>query len=143
MILDSLLKLSDGQDLSQTTGDYYSSNVLNTGTTTGDIGAGEMLAVIIAVDVAFASSGSTATVKFSVIDEADTTLDSSSIEIVSTDTLVVTRLTKGKIIILPIPAGLVTQQYLGLRFDIAGETTSAGTVTAYIGPANFAQTWNV
>ncbi len=143
MILDSLLVLSSAIDLSQTTGDYYSGNVLNTNTTKGDIGAGEMLALIIIVDEAFTSSGSTATVKFSVIDEADTTLDSSSIEIVSTDALVVTRLTKGKIIILPIPAGVITQQYIGMRVDIAGETTTAGTVTAFIGPANLGQTWNV
>ncbi|KKK65294.1 hypothetical protein LCGC14_2975610, partial [marine sediment metagenome] len=113
MYVDSLLLLSDGQDLSQTTGDYYSTKVVNTGTTDGDIGAGEPLYLIICVDEAFTSSSSTATVKFSVIDEADTTLDSSSVEIVSTDDLVVTRLTLGKIIVLPVPAGLVTQQYLG------------------------------
>ncbi len=141
MILDSLLKLSDGQDFSQTTGDYYSSNVINSGVTR-DIGPGETLALFIAVDEAFTSSSSTATVKFSVIDEADTTLDSSSVEIVSTDDIIVTRLTLGKIIILPIPSGLLTQQYLGMRVDIGTDTTTAGTVTAYIGPATFAQTWN-
>ncbi len=141
MILDSLLKLSDGQDLSQTTGDYYSSNVLNTGTTTGDIGAGEQLYLIIAVDAAFTSAASTATVSFSVIDEADTTLDSSSVIIVSTGALIVTRLPKGKIVVLPVPPTLITQQYLGMRVDIATQTTTAGTVTAFfgIGP----QTWNV
>ena len=141
MILDSLLLLSNGQDFSQTTGDYYSSNVVNA-SVTRDIGPGEMLALFIAVDAAFTSSSSTATVKFSVIDEANTTLDSSSVEIVSTDTIIVTRLTLGKIIILPIPAGLITQQYIGMRVDIGTDTTTAGTVTAHIGPANFAQTWN-
>lgn len=141
MYVDSLLLLSDGQDLSQTTGDYYSTKVVNTGTTDGDIGAGEPLYLIICVDEAFTSSSSTATVKFSVIDEADTTLDSSSVEIVSTDDLVVTRLTLGKIIVLPVPAGLVTQQYLGMRVDIGTDTTTAGTVTAFFGTG--AQTWNV
>ena len=142
MILDSLLELDSGMDLSQTIGDYYSGNVINTGTTLGDLGAGEMLALFIAVDEAFTSSGSTATVKFSVIDEANDTLDGSSVEIVSTDDLVVTRLTLGKIIILPIPAGIITQQYIGMKVDIVNETTTAGTVTAHIGPANFGQTWN-
>ena len=141
MILDSLLLLSSAQDFSQTTGDYYSTNVINA-SVTRDIGPGEMLALIIVVDEAFTSSSSTATVIFSVIDEADTTLDSSSVEIVKTDTLVVTRLTLGKIIVIPIPAGLITQQYLGMRVDIGTDTTTAGTVTAFIGPANFAQTWN-
>ncbi len=142
MFLDSLTLLASAMDLSQSTGDFYSGSVLNTNTTKGDIGAGEMLALIIVVDEAFTSSGSTATVKFSVIDELDTTLNSGSIEIVSTDDIIVTRLTLGKIIILPIPAGIITQQYLGMRVDIDGETTTAGTVTAFIGPANFGQTWN-
>ena len=141
MILDSLLKLSDSQDFSQTTGDYYSTNVVNA-SVTRDIGPGEMLALIIVVDAAFTSSSSDATVIFSLIDEADTTLDSSSVEIVKTDLLVVTRLTLGKIIILPIPAGLITQQYLGMRVDIGTDTTTAGTVSAFIAPANFGQTWN-
>ncbi|KKK95205.1 hypothetical protein LCGC14_2675150 [marine sediment metagenome] len=141
MILDSLLLLSSAQDFSQTTGDYYSTNVINA-SVTRDIGPGEQLALIVVVDEAFTSSSSTATVIFSVIDEADTTLDSSSVEIVKTDTLVVTRLTLGKIIVIPIPAGLITQQYLGMRVDIGTDTTTAGTVTAFIGPANFAQTWN-
>ncbi len=141
MYLDSLLKLSDAQDFSQTTGDYYSTNVINANVTR-DIGPGEQLALVIVVDEAFTSSSSTATVIFSVIDEADTTLDSSSVEIVKTDTLVVTRLTLGKIIILPIPSGLITQQYLGMRVDIGTDTTTAGTVTAFVGPANFGQTWN-
>jgi hypothetical protein len=143
MILDSLLKLSDGQDCSQGTGNIYSENVLNTGTTTGDIAAGEQLVAIIVIDEAFTSSGSTATVQFHVIDELNTTLDDQSVIIVETRAIVVTVLTLGKIIILPIPVGLVTQQYLGLRYTIGGETTATGTVTAYIGPANFAQTWNV
>ena len=142
MILDSLLKLSDGQDFSQTTGDYYSTNVINTSTTTGDIGAGEQLYLIIVIDEAFTSAGSTATVKFSLIDEADTTLDSSSVEIVSTDALIVTGLTLGRQpIVLPVPAGLITQQYLGMRVDIAAQTTTAGTVTAFLGIGP--QTWNV
>ena len=141
MILDSLLKLSDAQDFSQSTGDFYSTNVINA-SVTRDIGPGETLALFVMVDAAFTSSSSTATVKFSVIDEADTTLDSSSVEIVSSDTLVVTRLTLGKIIIIPIPSGLITQQYLGMRVDIGTDTTTAGTVTAFIGPATFAQTWN-
>jgi hypothetical protein len=141
MYLDSLLLLSSGQDFSQTTGDYYSTNVVNTGTTTGDLGAGEPLYLIICVDEAFTSSSSTATVKFSVIDEADNTLDSSSVEIVSTDAIIVTTLTLGKIIVLPIPVGLITQQYIGMRVDIGTDTTTAGTVTAFIGTG--AQTWNV
>ncbi len=142
MILDSLLKLSNTQTFSETTGNYYSDNVVDTSTVLGDIGAGETLALFIVVEVAFTSSSSTATVKFSVIDDANNGIDSSSVEIVSTGELIVTRLTIGKIIILPIPAGAITQQFLGMRVDIGTDTTDAGTVSAFIGPANFGQTWN-
>lgn len=140
MIIDSLLLLSDAQDLSQSTGDYYSTNVINTSTTLGDIGAGEPIYLICVVDEAFTSGGS-ATVKISLIDEADTTLDSSSVEIVSTDTIAYTSLTLGKVIVLPVPFGLVTQQYIGVRYDIGTATTTAGTITAFIGVGP--QTWNV
>jgi len=142
MILDSLLRLSDGQDLSQAAGSYYSASVLNTATANYDIGAGEALAAIICVDEAFTSGGS-ATVVFAVIDEADTTLDSDSIVIVETAAIAIASLTLGKIIIIPIPVGLVTQQYLGLKYTIGTATTTAGTVTAFIAPVTFAQTWGV
>ena len=141
MLIDSLLVLMDGEDLSVGIGQVYSSNVINTSTVVGDFGAGEPLYLIICVDEAFTSSGSTATVKFSLVDSASTTIDSGSVEIVSTDTLVVTRLPLGKIIVLPVPAGLITQQYLGVRVDIGVDTTDTGKVTAFIGTG--AQTWNV
>ncbi len=131
MYVDSLLLFSDGQDLSQSTGDFYSTKVLNLGSTK-DPGGGKVMYLVIVVDEAFTSSSSTATVKFSLIDEADTTLDSSSVEIVSSDTLIVTRLTLGKAIVIPIPFGLITQQYIGVRYDIGTDTTTAGTVTAFL-----------
>ena len=138
MFVDDMLVLSDGQDLAQTAGDYYSTNVLNTGSLIADIGAGNPLYLICCVDEAFV--GASGTVKISLIDEADTTLDSGSVEIVSTDTIAITRLTLGKIIVLPIPTGLITQQYLGVRYDIGTTTQTAGTITAFIGIG--AQTWN-
>lgn len=131
MYVDKQCLLMDAQDLGQVAGDYYSSYAYNLGSVVGDIGSGNPLYVVICVDEAFASAGS-ATVKFSVIDEADTTLDSSSVEIVSTDTIAYTTLTAGKVIAIPIPAGLITQQYLGLRVDIGTATTTAGTVTAFV-----------
>jgi len=141
MILDSLLRLSDSEDISQAAGTKYSTSVLNTSTTTGDLGAGEQLYAIFVIDAAVTSANSTATVKFEIIDEADTTLDVSSVVICSTAALIVTRLTVGKIIVLPIPYGLITQQYIGAKYTIGTETTTAGTVSAFIGVGP--QTWNV
>ncbi len=132
MYVDSLTLFSDGQDLSQSTGDFYSSNSIDMGSTL-DPGAGETVNLIICVDEAFTSSSSTATVKFSLVDEEDATIDSGSVEIVSTDTIIVTTLTLGKVLVIPIPAGLITQQFLGVRYDIGTDTTTAGTVTAFLG----------
>ena len=141
MILDSLLRLSDSEDISQAAGTKYSTSVLNTSTVLGDFGAGEQLYAIFCIDAAVTSANSTATVTFNILDELDTTLDSSSVVIASTGALIVTRLTLGKIIVLPVPAGLITQQYIGASYVIGTETTTAGTVSAWIGVGP--QTWNV
>ncbi len=139
MILDKLLEFSDGQDLSQAQGSFYSTNAINLSTTTGDPGAGNPLAVVIAVDEAFTSAGS-ATVVFAVIDEADATLDGSSVVIVQTAAYAIASLTEGKIIVILIPAGLITQQFLGLKYTIGTATTTAGTVTAHLAMPGGAQT---
>ena len=130
MYVDKQCLLADGMDCSQVAGDYYADYCYNIGAT-DDIGRGQPLYVVICCDTAFTSGGS-ATVKFSIVDEADTTIDSSSVEIVSTDTLAYTRLTEGKVIVIPVPANLITQQYIGLRVDIGTATTTAGTITAFI-----------
>lgn len=132
MILDFQLQVSSAQDLSQSASDYYSTKVVNMSHVLGDPGSGEPFYLIIVVDEAFASSGS-ATVQFAVIDEADTTLDGSSVIIVQTRAIAYATLTLGKIIVLPIPAGIITQQYIGMRVDIGTATTTAGTVTATFG----------
>lgn len=129
-MLDKETLLSDSQDLSQTAGSYYSTYAYNLGST-DDPGSGKPIGVMICVDEAFTSSGS-ATVQFCVIDESDTTLDSSSVIIVQTDDIAYTTLTEGKTIFLPFPSGLITQQYVGMRYDIGTATTTAGTVSAYI-----------
>ena len=129
MILDFQLQVSSAQDLSQTASDYYSTKVVNMSHILGDPGGGEPFYLIINVVEAFTSAGS-ATVQFAVIDEANTTLDGSSVIIVQTRAIAIATLTAGKIIVIPIPAGIITQQYLGVRYDIGTATTTAGTVDA-------------
>jgi len=130
MYVDKQCLLSDGQDLSQTTGSYYSTYAYNLASTY-DVGMGRPIAVVICVDEAFTSGGS-ATVTFTVIDEEDSTLDGSSVEIVSTRAIAIATLTLGKVIVLPIPAGIITQQYIGMKYTIGTATTTAGTVTAFL-----------
>jgi len=130
MYVDNNLLFSDSQDLAQVAGSYYSTNVLNLGSAT-DIGVGRACSLVIVVDEAFTSGGS-ATVKFEVIDEADTTLDGRSVVIASTRAIAIATLSAGKVITLPIPAGVITQQYVGVKYTIGTATTTAGTVSAFL-----------
>jgi len=130
-MLDKQCLLSDSQDLGQTANDYYSTYTYNLGDVDGDIGSGAPLWIEFVVDEAFTSAGS-ATVVIAIIDEADTTLDGSSVVIIQTAALAYTVLTEGKKIALALPAGLITQQYIGVKYTIAGATTTAGTISAYI-----------
>lgn len=97
-----------------------------------DVGKGRPMYVVFCMDTALTSGNSTATMKFSVVDDDDATVAGDGVILVSTDDIVVTRLTLGKVIVLPLPAGVMTQKYLGVRFDGGTETTTAGTCTAFL-----------
>jgi len=127
-----LLFTATAMDLSTTSGSVvYGDCAINLSANT-DIGKGRTVYAVFVIDVAMASANSTGTVVFAVVDEEDNEIDSGSVEIVQTDPLLVTRLTEGKVIAIPIPANLITQQYLGVRATIGGETTTAGTCTAFL-----------
>lgn len=113
-------------------GIVYGDRTIDMGSTK-DPGGGRPIYAVICIDEAVTSANSTGTITFAVVDEGDVDVcDSGSIEIVQTDPLLVTRLTLGKVIVLPIPAGLITQRYLGVRATIGGEDTTAGTCTVFI-----------
>lgn len=130
MILDFETRLSASQDLLQSQASYYSTKAYDLGSA-DDPGAGKSIAVVFAVDTGFTSSGN-ATVKFEIIDEEDETLDGSSVVIASTDAIAYTRLTEGFKFFLLVPAGLITQQFIGVKYTIATADTTAGRVTADI-----------
>jgi len=124
MYVDKQLQLEDSLDMGAFTATTtYSTNAINLGGVVGDIGVGTPLYMLICCEEAFAGAG---TVKFNIVDEADSTIDSGSVVIVSTTTLALSTLTEGKILAIPIPAGLITQQYIGMSY------TNSGTLTAGI-----------
>ncbi len=120
-------------DLTETNGTIvYGDQTIDLGSTK-DPGGGRPIYLVIVVDTAFTSSSSTATVVFALVDEADVDVcDSGSTEILQTDPLVVTRLPLGKVIVIPVPAGLITQRYLGFRGKVGTDTIDTGTVTAFL-----------
>jgi hypothetical protein len=129
-MIDNECLLSDSQDLSQTTGNYYSTYTYNMGDDNAGPGKGNPLYVNFAVDEAFVGAG--ASVAFYVIEEEDTTLDDSSTVLVNTKAIGVATLVAGYQFSLPVPAGICSKQYLGARYTISGATTTAGTVSAWI-----------
>lgn len=128
MYVDKQLRLEDSLDLAGTATTKYSTNAINLSGVVGDPGSGTPLYMVICVEVAFAGAG---TVKFNIVDEADSTIDSGSVVIVSTTTLPLTSLTLGKVIAIPLPAGLITQQYIGMSYTNSG-TLTAGTISAFV-----------
>lgn len=132
MFVDSQCLLGEDMDLSAGSASIiYGAYAYNLGSTK-DPGGGRPIYMVIVIDEAMTSANSTGTVVFALVDEEDETIDSGSVEIVQTDPLLVTRLTLGKVIVIPIPAGIITQQYLGVRATIGGETTTAGTATVFL-----------
>lgn len=97
-----------------------------------DVGKGRPLYVVFCIDTAITSGNSTATMKFSVVDDDDATVAGDGVVLVSTDDIAVTRLTLGKVIVLPLPSGIMTQKYLGVSFSGGTEVTTAGSCTAFL-----------
>lgn len=139
MIPDAFLQLSDEQDLSQTTGTYTSTNVIDLSTTLRDLGDGYQMVLILRVDQDFASGGS-ATVALSYETSANSDLSSSTV-LQGTGALGFAALNALGQIELPLWSNSAYNRYVGVKYTIGGATTTAGTMTAYIDvrPTNWEQ----
>lgn len=119
-------------DLTESSGtEIFADSAINLGAVR-DVGKGRPMYVVICMDTALTSTNDTGTIVFAVVDELDADIDTSSVELVQTDPLGVTVLTLGKVIVLPLPAGIMTQQYLGFRAKTGGETIATGTCTVFL-----------
>lgn len=134
MFIDALLLLSDAQAV---TADAYSTNTLDLGNVTPkrQVGSGEPLEVVVAVDVAADFTTGDETYAFLLVQSANA--DLSSHETIATYTILAATLVAGYIFRIPIPPGFPTLRYLGLRFDVGG-TSPTITVTAAVQPTSMA-----
>lgn len=138
MYVDAQTLLWDAAALST---DAASTNTYDTGAAGNDISAGESLCAVLSVDVAADITTGDETYKFQVIQSASSNLGTPTVlvEVPFTAAQVTAGLlAAGKIIIIPIPPGSITQRYLGLYFD-GGGTTPTITVTAFIAPQRMIQ----
>jgi hypothetical protein len=102
-----------------------------------DVGAGKPIALVVVVESAFASSGS-ATETFSLVGHTGADLATGTpIVLCSTAAIPYDSLTAGKVIVLPMPAGILeitqlTLDYLGMKCVTAGATSTVGACSAFI-----------
>jgi len=132
-MIDKELQVCDNQEMIGASAAVdYSNYAINLSGVVGDPGSGTPLYMVVNVTTAFTSGNSTGTVVFAVIEEDDTTLDASSVVVIQTKPILVTALTAGKRFALPLPAGLITKQYLGLKTTYGTEEVTAGKIDAFI-----------
>lgn len=94
-----------------------------------DLSIGRRMALLIVPTVA-AGAGSTHTME--VIQATDAAL-TTSIDVLASVSVLAAALTKGAVIELPIPQGVMTKQYLGFRNTSTGGTTTV-TLDVYLVP---------
>ena len=138
MYVDYSLLMADSRTMSSASTTVFGLKTIPIGTYNyKDIGKGKPIALVIVVETAFASAGS-ATETFNLLGHTGADLDSGTpIVLCSTAAIPYTSLTAGKVIVLPMPAGILeitqgTLDYLGVSCLTAGATSTGGACSAFI-----------
>ena len=141
-LFDAVLEFSDDQDMSQTANTYAATNTFNFSDTTQELtglemGAGQPMWFNCKVGTAIAAtSGSTAgacTLLVQLVNESDTTIDSSSEVMLGSRVFTEAELTAGAWLMrVPLPVDIDKQAYMGVLYTIGGATSAVGTVDAWI-----------
>ncbi len=137
-IFDAKLEFSDDQDIARATGTSGSTNIFNFTQSDLEMGAGEplWLNVKVGTEAIAATSGSTAgacTLIVDLINDAATTVDSSSIVSFRSKTFTEAELTKGAWLIrIPLPYNIDENKYMGVLYTIGGDTAADGKVDAWV-----------
>jgi hypothetical protein len=112
-----------------TGGATVSTNSYKKQTAAQDLSIGRRMALLVMPTVA-AGAGSTHTLE--AIQATDAAL-TAGVDNLATVTVLAANLTKGAVIEIPIPQGVMTKQYLGFRHTASGGTTTV-TVDVYLVP---------
>ncbi len=137
-IFDAKLEFSDDQDVAMSTGTSGSTNIFNFSQSDLEMGAGEplWLNVRMGTEAIAATSGSTGgacTLVVSLVNESNTTIDSSSVVVFSSKSFTEAELTKGHWLIrIPLPYNVDDQKYMGVLYTIGGDTAADGKVDTWI-----------
>ena len=133
--LDALCLLSDAQVFSASGVSSSSYDVGNI-TPNRQIGDGQALAITVILDAAADFASSNETYPFEAIQSASSALTTPTIlasqAYIASGVLISSLLKVGYVIILPIPAGMPLQRFIGFNLT-AGGTTPSVTLTAWLG----------
>ncbi len=137
-IFDAKVEFSDDQDVAAAQTTTGSTNVFNFVESDLEMGAGEPLwfNCRVGTEAIAATSGSTAgacTLVVSLVNESNTTIDSSSVVVFSSKAFTEDELIKGAWLIrIPLPYNVDDQKYLGVLYTIGGDTAADGKVDTWI-----------
>jgi hypothetical protein len=135
MYLDKLNQLSEAQALAATA---YSTNTYDSGAALNDISIGEPLALFVKVDVAADFTTTDETYEIQLVQSANANL--SSHDVLVSKVVLAADLALGDQVVLPLPPGSKSKQYLGARFVLGGTSPSV-TLSAYLQPQNMIQNY--
>jgi hypothetical protein len=127
MILDAENRFSNAQALTATAN---SDNVLDLGLAGRDIGAGEVLYIVVVVTTAFTDSGSDSTITVTLVTDDNSSL--SSVATLATLGVFPALSAVGARIVYAIPPGLAFERYIALAYTATGGSLTTGAVTAVI-----------
>ena len=127
MILDSQLLFSDAQAI---TAAAASTNGVDFGAGTKDLGLGESLWIALNVDVAFTDAGSDSTITVTL--ETDTDPAFGSPTVAATLVTIPALAAIGAAYFVSIEPGVVAERYVQLRYTPANGNLTTGSVTAAI-----------
>lgn len=135
MLTDAFLQLSDAQAVTATA---VSTNTIDLGANTRDMGPGTELFANFTVGTTFTAVGS-ATMTLQIISSAAANLGSPTV-LLQSDALGKAELTAGRVISLPIGNALLAaqskgQRYLGVNYVVATGPMTAGAISCSIGDA--------
>ncbi len=142
MILDERNEFADAVSVAAAAGTALIGDVIDLGTASRDIGAGEDLYLMITTDTEIITGGSAGTIKFQLASDAQAAIatDGSATVHFDTGTIVTddaaandNRLNAGGVIAcVALPQGAVYERYLGILAVIATTTVTAGKINAFL-----------
>lgn len=131
MFMDSQLEFSDAQDISQTTGTYLSTNVVDL-QAVRDIGQGEPMYLVIQIDTTV--TGTSSTIEFRLRSDAVEAIHATtSTGHFTTGAIAEATLVAGYTLVIPLPLEPnAYERFLGIQAIVGTATTDAGTFSAFL-----------